>query len=262
MIVHYQIRRRNLMNKRTLTAGFILLFAVLACNMPGSGTASQVPDVTETSALFPTDTPVPTLTSIPTDTPLPTLTPTPTIPIAWPVDKGVNCRFGPGVEWATVSSLLVGQTATIQGKNSDSSWWFVTTQNDPGKPCWVAASVTLTAGNLANLPLVNSPFASVTNISLKLDPKEVNLPGCMGPVQLMTIKATIDTNGPTLVKYYFETEQGGQKPIEQINFKGSDSKTVETTFTPLATAGSFLVKLVVVGPNDKTGETKYKVNCP
>ncbi|HET7145374.1 MAG TPA: hypothetical protein VFI68_15240 [Anaerolineales bacterium] len=252
------------MNKRTLLTSFVLLFAVLACNLPGQGDATQAPEapvITETSAL-PLDTPIPTFTSAPTNTPLPTLTPTPTIPIAWPLDKGVNCRFGPGIEWATIGALLVGQTATIQGKNSNGSWWYVTTQNDPGKPCWVAASVTLTAGNLLNLPIVNSPFASVTNVSVKLDPKEINLALCMVLVPPITIQGTIETNGPTLVKYYFETEQGGQKPIEQINFNSADSKIVETTYTPPGSAGSFWVRLIIVSPNDKVGEAKYKVVCP
>lgn len=252
------------MNKRILAASFVLLFAVLACNLPAAGAGTQAPDapgITETSAL-PLDTPIPTLTSLPTDTPFPTLTPTPTIPIAWPLDKGVNCRFGPGLEWATIGALLVGQTATIQGKNSDGSWWFVTTANDPGKQCWVAASVTITAGNLLNLPLVNPPYASVTNVSVILDPKEIDLsPLCAGPVPPITIKGTIDTNGPTLVKYYFETEQGGQKPIEQINFKGADSKTVEFIYSPPAGSGSYWVRLIIVSPNDKVGEAKYKIKC-
>jgi hypothetical protein len=177
------------------------------------------------------------------------------------LDKGVNCRFGPGLEWATVGALLVGQTATIQGKNGDASWWFVTTPNDPGKPCWVAASVTLTAGNLANLSIVNPPFASVTNVSVKLEPKEINLPGCLGPVQPITIKGTIDTNGPTVVKYYFETEQGGKKSNEEINFKSADSKTVEATFNPSPSSGSYWIKLIIFSPNDKVGEAKYEIKC-
>ena len=126
----------------------------------------------------------------------------------------------------------------------------------------MAASVTLTAGNLLNLPIVNSPFASVTNVSVKLDPKEISLPGCIGPVQPIAIKGTIETNGPTLVKYYFETEQGGQKPIEQINFNGADSKIVESSYTPPIGAGNFWVRLIIVSPNDKVGELKYKILCP
>ncbi len=249
------------MNKRIIAASLVLLLSVLACNLPAGGTATQAPAITDTPAVA-VNTPIPTLTSLPTDTPLPTLTATPTIPIAWPLEKGVNCRFGPGLEWATVGSLLVGQTATIQAKNGDSSWYFVTTSNDPGKPCWVAASVTLTAGNLLNLPIVNAPFASVTNVSVKLDPNEIDLsPTCGGPVPPITIKGIIDTNGPTLVKYYFETEQGGQQPVEQINFKSADSKTVEFAYSPPAGSGTYWVKLVIVSPNDKVGEAKYKIKC-
>ncbi len=191
------------------------------------------------------------------------MTPTPTIPIAWPLDKAVNCRFGPGTEWLSIAGLQAGQVATIQGKNGDASWWYVTTPNDPGKPCWVAASVTLTAGNVANLPVVNPPVAQVTDVSVKLNPKEINLPGCIGPVQPITIKGTIETNGPGKVKYYFKTEQGGDNPVEDIKFDSADSKTVEISYTPPAgPAGTYWVRLIIVNPNDKVGEATYKITCP
>jgi hypothetical protein len=253
------------MDKRTLIASLVLMLAILACNLPSAGEPTQSPDVlpvaTGTSVL-PSDTPIPTFTSLPTDTPFPSLTPTPTIPIAWPLDKGVNCRFGPGTEWATIGGLLVGQTATIQGKNAGATWWYVTTPTDPSKPCWVAASVTLTAGNLVNLPIINPPIALVTNVSVKLNPKEINLPGCLGPVQPITIKGTIETNGPVKVKYYFKTEQGGDMSIEDVKFESADTKTVETTYTPPATAGTYWVRLIILNPNEKIGEQKYKVTCP
>lgn len=252
------------MNKRTLIASFVLILAILACNLP-SGEATQptdVPAITETPVPV-LDTPIPTLTSLPTDTPFPSLTPTPTIPIAWPLDKAVNCRFGPGTEWLAVAGLQAGQTATIQGKNGDASWWYVTTPNDPGKPCWVAASVTLTAGNLTNLPVVNPPQALVINVSIKLNPKEISLPGCLGPVQPITVKGTIETNGPVKVKYYFKTEQGGDNPVEDIKFDFADSKTVEFSYTPAAgPAGTYWVRLIIVNPNDKVGEAAYKIACP
>lgn len=249
------------MNNRILSASFVLLFAIMACNLPAGNSSTPAPIITDTPAQ-PLDTAVPTLTPIPTDTPFPTPTATPTIPIAWPLDKGVNCRFGPGLEWATVGSLLVGQNATIQGKNGDSSWWFVTTPNDSGKPCWVAASVTVTAGNLLNLPIVNAPYASVTKVSVKLDPNEINLPGCIGPVQPITVKGTIETNGPVKVKYYFKTEQSGDQPINEINFNSADSKNVEFNYTPPAGPdGTYWIRLIIVGPNDLVGEAKYKIKC-
>ena len=246
------------MRSKNIVSALIVLFVFAACNMPGGG---PVLAVVPTDTIPPAFTETPTQTSVPTETPLPTLTPTPTIPIAWPSDKGVNCRLGPGIEWVTVGALLVGETATIQGRNIDSSWWYVVTLGDPGTPCWVSAAVTLTAGNLANLAIINPPIASVTKVSVKLDPKEINLPGCIGPIQPIAIKGTIETNGPVKVEYYFGTESGGDMPGDSSNFKSADSKSFDASYTPPLVAGSFWVRLTITSPNDKVGETKYKIIC-
>jgi len=236
----------------------------MACNLPTNIPATQTPIVQVVTATPQPvlDTPIPTLTLVPTETLQPTFTPTPTIPIAWPSDKGVNCRLGPSTDWVSISSLLVGQTATIQGKNGDATWWYVTTVNDPGKPCWVSGSVTITAGNLANIPVINLPTASVTDVNVKFEPKEIILPGCLGPVQAVTIKGSITVNGPAKVEWHFETEQSGSLLVNTIEFKNADTKTVEASFTPSPSAGTYWVKLIITKPNDKVGETKYKITCP
>lgn len=245
---------------------FMLVFILMACNLPFALPIEQTPPpptVTSLAAATPLPaTEIPTLAPLPTDTPLPEVTPTPTIPIAWPLDKGVNCRIGPGTNWLTIGALLPEQKATITGRNSDSSWWFVTTPNDPGHPCWVAASVTLTAGNLANLAIIDPPEASVINVKVKLDPTQINLPGCMGPVQAITVRGTIETNGPLKVKWYFESEQGGVLPTQTTNFDFADSRSMDISFSPLPAAGSFWVRLIILEPGGKVGEAKYKINCP
>ena len=250
------------MNKNKLMITFLLVFVLSACNLP-SGVSTQPPAQSETPTLaFPAATEIPSSTPLPTETPLPTLTPTPTIPIAWPLDKGVNCRYGPGTEWVTVGALLVGETATIQGKNADASWWYVVTAGNPGSPCWVAASVTLTAGNLLNLAVIAAPLAKVTDVTIKLEPKTIILPGCLGPVQPIKLEGAISVNGPTKVKWYFETQEDGPMSTETINFNGADTRKVEASFTPSPGAGSFWVRLVVTEPNSQTAETKYKIECP
>jgi hypothetical protein len=246
------------MNKRILVAGLAMILAFSACNLPSGVTPTATP-----TSVFPTQTATAAFTLVPTETLLPTLTPTPAVPIAWPSDKGVNCRLGPGIEWVTIGALLVGETATIQGKNGDASWWYVVTKGNPGTPCWVAASVTITAGNLASLPIINPPLASVTDVSIKLDPKDISLPGCFGPVQPIKFEGTIAVNGPVKVKWYFETQQDGPMSSDTLNFNFADSKKVETSsFTPDIDEGTFWVRLVVVEPNSKTAEAKYKLDCP
>ena len=247
----------------------MLVFALTACNLPSNLPVSQTPTPPPTVTSLATataipllSTEIPTLTPLPTDTPIPLPTATPTVPIAWPLDKGVNCRVGPSTNWLTIGALLPEQTATITGRNSDSSWWLVITPNDPGHPCWVAASVTLTAGNLANVAVIDTPEASITNIRVKLDPTQINLPGCLGPVQPITIRGTIETNGPLKVKWYFESEQGGAMPTQTTNFEFADSQSMEVSFSPPPAAGTFWVRLTIVEPSGKFGEAKYKINCP
>jgi len=237
----------------------MLALTMAACNLPAD---APVTEQTTPTSIFPTATPTLAVTLVPTETPLPTFTPTPTTPIAWPLDKGVNCRYGPSTDWVSIGSLLVGQTATIQGKNADASWWYVTTVNDPGTQCWVSALVTLTAGNLLNLPIIPPPSPLVTDLSIKLEPKNINIPGCIGPFEDIQIEGTIALNGPGKVKWYFETEQDGAMSTETKNFNFADSKKVEGSFNPNPAAGTFWVKLVVVEPISKTDETTYKIECP
>ncbi len=236
----------------------VLCMVLLSCNLPSNAPADETPTnalpaITETSTVAP----------LPSATLLPTLTPTPLVPIAWPLDKGVNCRFGPGEGWVKIGYVLVGETATIQGKNEDASWWYVITPSDPGTPCWVAAYVTQTAGNLSGLPVIPSPKAKVTGVSVKLDPKEISLPGCFGPVQPIEIKGTIDVNGPVKVEWHFEIEGEGSQSGHTTNFNSADSKNVEgDSFSPSPAEGTYWVRLVVDKPEDKYGEAKYKILCP
>jgi hypothetical protein len=184
------------------------------------------------------------------------------VPIAWPADKGVNCRFGPGTEWLVIGALLVGQNATIQGKNGDASWWYVSTPNDPGRPCWVAASVTNVAGNLGSLPVVPEPNASVTDVGVSVEPDTRSVAGCVGPVQAISIKGEIETNGPATVKWHFETQQGGSMASQTTEFTTADVKEVSADYTPLVVAGTYWVRLIVTGPNNDSAEAKYKIECP
>jgi len=253
------------MRNRYITAAFILLFAMAACNLPSAQSTQAA--LTETvipsaQASLTATTAPPSVTPLPSNTPPPTLTPTPTIPVAFPSDKGVNCRFGPGIEWLVVGALLVGQNATIQGKNGDASWWYVSTPNDPGKPCWVAASVTNTAGNVSNVPVVAAPQASVIDVKIDVEPNTMSVAGCIGPLMPVLITGSIETNGPASVKWHFETQQSGSMASQTTEFKTADVKEFSSDYTPVLAAGNYWVRLVITAPNNDSVETKYKIECP
>ncbi len=251
------------MKLRFLTAALVLAFVLQACNLPSNLPATETPTLSIPSATTqPPPTATATQTPSPTNTPPPTLTFTPTVPIAFPKDVAVNCRLGPGQAWLVLSGLTVGQSSQIVGKNSDTSWWYIVDPNNSGRNCWVSGSVTNTAGNLATIPVVETPKASVVNVRVSVDPASISVAGCVGPVPSIKIKGTIETNGPATVKWYFETQQGGALSTQTTEFDAFGPKEFSADYTPTLAAGTYWVRLIVASPNSIQAETNYKIECP
>jgi len=251
------------MKPKILMFIFILALVLQACNLPSNVPVTETPTLEippSTTQPPPTDTP--TQTPLPTDTPPPTLTFTPTVPIAFPKEVAVNCRLGPGQEWIVLSGLSVGQSSQIVGKNSSGAWWYIVDPLNSGRNCWVAGSVTNTAGNLANIPVVETPKATVTNVSIKVNPTQLSFPGCGGLISPSKIEGTIETNGPTTVKWYFETQQAGTQSSQTTQFDTFGAKTFSTEFNPTISVGTYWVRLIVTSPDSIQAETSYKIECP
>ena len=250
------------MKRQVLFPALALILAMLACNFPVA-----TPVVTETPTLSLPPSPTATLslpTVGPTFTPPPTNTapppPTSTIPIASPNGINVNCRLGPGTVWVPLSALVVGQTAQITGRSTDNTWWLVNDPLNPGRGCWVAASVVVTGGNLSGIGVVQSPTATVTNVTVNTDPRVISVPDCTAPT--IKINGTIETNGPTEVKWRFETQQGGAMPNQVTAFDTFGDQDFSVEFTPTVAAGTFWVRLVVLSPNSTQAEGSYRIDCP
>jgi len=252
------------MKYRVFTLLIVLAFLTQACNLPSNAPGTETPTPSSTikpSATQPLPTETPTLTPSPTDTPPPTLTATPSVPIAFPKEVAVNCRLGPGTGWVVLSGLQLGQTSQIVGRSGDVNWWYIVDPLNAGRNCWVAASVVDTAGNISSIPTVAAPTASVTFVSVSIDPKEQSVGGCIGPIPPSKITGSIEVNGPATVKWYFETQQGGAMPVQSTNFDEAGSKNFSADYTPLIVAGTFWVRLIVTSPNNLQGETSYKIIC-
>lgn len=251
------------MKSRSPLSMLALALAMLACNLP-----STLPTATPTaSPMTPTSTqvtstPVPTLTLPPSNTPPPTTTSTPAVPVAFPRDVAVNCRLGPGTGWIVLSGLSVGASAQITGKSADSGWWQVIDPLNSGRRCWVATSVTNTAGNVASIPAAEAPKAIVTNVTVDVDPESLSVAGCLGPILPLKITGTIETNGPVDVQWRFETQQSGTITTRTTTFDAFGEETVTTDYTPTLLAGTYWVRLIVTSPNDAQAEVKYTLVCP
>jgi hypothetical protein len=235
---------------------------ILACNFPMFAPTTQPPSPTPTSAAgVPTDTPAtqpPTLTVVPSLTPTATIVPTPSVPQVTPISAGVYCRSGPDVSYPPTSSIALGQSAQIAGRNDDSSWWYVHDPYSPGSFCWVSASVVTTAGNLAGIPVTAPPAAIVTSVTAKADVASPVY--CGGPNTIM-FSGKITTNGPTKVQ--FEWEITGDKhnttPVETVNFKSSGTKDAPDPGAYTADCGNYTITLHVLSPNDISASKDFSV---
>ncbi|MCI0553011.1 MAG: hypothetical protein L0287_18855 [Anaerolineae bacterium] len=251
------------MKHQPFFAILLLLLSMLACNLPSSAPVTPTATTllsTETPSQ-PSSTPIPSSTSLPSSTPPPTLTFTPTVPVASSKDVAVNCRFGPGTVWVALSALNVGQSSQIVGKNSDGSWWYIVDPFSSGRNCWVSVSVTNASGNLASIPVVEAPKASVTNVSLKVEPSTVSVAGCVGPVAPIKFTGTIEVNGPAKVSWYFDSQQGGAFSPQTTDFDAFGSKDVSMDYTPPLTANTYWVRLIITAPNNLQSEVKYTIQC-
>jgi hypothetical protein len=174
----------------------------------------------------------------------------------------VNCRLGPGTGWTVLSGLSVGTSSQITGRAGDGGWWQITDPLNSSRRCWVAASVTNTAGNLAGIPVVEAPQARVTDVSVEVSPETINAIACPGAGSPIEFSGTIETDGPTTVTWYFDTQQSGPLTTQTTEFDTFGEQEFSASYTPLLTAGTYWVRLVVTGPNSESDETTYTITCP
>lgn len=253
------------MKPKTLFPALMLVLAMLACNLPSNIPVTETPTlqiITSPTATLSLPTGLPTQTPPPPNTVPPPATATPSVPVAFPASVNVNCRLGPGTAWVPISALVVGQSSQITGKTSDGNWWNIVDPQSPGRRCWVSSSVVGTAGNVAGIPVAGPPTASVTNVIVSVDPKTISAAGCLGPILPIEIEGTIETNGPTEVRWRFETQQGGAMGNQTIEFDSFGEQDFSVDYTPPVAAGTYWVRLIVISPNNIQAETTYKIECP
>ena len=79
----------------------------------------------------------------------------PAKPLATANESGANLRGGPGTHYNKLGVLSLGGSMEIVGRNSDSSWWLVSTPE--GRFAWVSAMVVQASGVDDSIPVVTIP---------------------------------------------------------------------------------------------------------
>jgi hypothetical protein len=96
-----------------------------------------------------------------TSTPSPTLTPTVTVtqtagPASAAARQNVNCRTGPSTVYRNIATLLQGQSTLLEGRNAESTWWWIPTPGGSGH-CWVWGDSLTITGTTDGLPVIAAP---------------------------------------------------------------------------------------------------------
>ncbi|HTX89840.1 MAG TPA: SdrD B-like domain-containing protein [Anaerolineales bacterium] len=228
---------------------------------------------TTTPTLVFTDTPTETLTLVPSDTPTlmeisptstDTATPIPSNATVTPKSQDANCRFGPGTSFLSIGGLKVGHTVPITGTIEDHSWWQIDNPTAPGSPCWVAASVTTTTGDISLVPILPIPTGLVLS-AVVTTPAIVH--GTCGGPNATSFQVSITTNGPATVTWHLEIYNGdgslrNQTSDATLIFTNATTKTFDPGGAYKTDCGNFKIDIVVTAPNNKTGEATWSVVSP
>jgi Bacterial Ig domain len=107
------------------------------------------------ATVAPTPVPEQVLTSTPTALLTATPTPTPSGP-SFTLAQNANCRAGPGTAYEALEVLLNGLTVPIEGRNQDSSWFWVAEPTGSGH-CWISAVAGQVHGDMSQVQIVSAP---------------------------------------------------------------------------------------------------------
>lgn len=249
------------MKRRILLTIILITALMLACNLQRVATPTDSPDTLPPDSGI-TLTPSTEAVVVPSATPTITLSPTPSVPMVTPKADGVNCRYGPGTAYIILGALPAGSSVPILGKTSDEKFWLINNPTVSGQKCFVAASVTNTSGNTASVPFVDIPPSLVTNVTAN-NPANINVAGCMGPIQSIKLKGLIEVNGPVTVVWHFETQQGGVLPsYTSIITEFGTTEVNDNSYTPPLVPGTYWVHLVITSPASMVGVASYTISCP
>jgi hypothetical protein len=70
--------------------------------------------------------------------------------------QDATCRLGPGTAYSIWETLLEGQQVLLQGRNADSSWWWLLLPESEDH-CWVSDTVVEVSGPVEDLPIIIPP---------------------------------------------------------------------------------------------------------
>ncbi len=172
--------------------------------------------------------------------------------------KNANCRQGPGTAYDSVDALLQGTSVAIEGRNEDSSWFWVLKPSG-SKRCWISASVGTASGNWQAVPVIAAPPPPVTATSTpaELTPPEISDLSA-NPTLISVQTQCGDTPPTTLIRARVTSAGGIARVVARVLGVGEfDMSPVgndyyQVSLGPFGDAGTFSI---FVQAHDNAGNT-------
>jgi hypothetical protein len=158
-------------SKAQYLAGISLVFAILACNIPGTAPTLSVNDQAGTAIASTlqaqtqaggdvTTTARPSFTAIASQTATRVVTQTTTPTFSTPVLtvlESTNCREGPGQDYEVVFTYLAKKQLQILGRYDPTNFWLVKSAESKNGSCWLWGEYVELAGSYWAVPSVTPP---------------------------------------------------------------------------------------------------------
>jgi hypothetical protein len=202
-------------------------------------------------------TPEPTLTETAAATA--EVTPLPEFTLSGPsaqVSVDTNCRSGPGIAYTLLGGLMVGEEATVAGKDPSGSYWYIENPDQAGKYCWIWGKYAMTSGNASLVPVYTPGPTSSPEVLYSVGYREVE--SCGGAWQVeFEIVNTGRYNLESVSTYVEDTVTSAKSGTLTSNYfirkTGCTVDQTKETLAPGATGFSVSKNL----SNDPSGHLVY-----
>jgi hypothetical protein len=158
--------------------------------------------------------------------------------------QNAHCRSGPGAAYESVTVLIKGQTAIIEGRNAENTWFWVT-QPSGGGHCWISVIAGDLSGEWNTAPVIAAPPLPATvaaTPTVDLDPPLIS--GLSATPALISAKTVCGATPATTIITARVSDAGGVARVTVRISGGGD-------FDMAPSGGEFYQ--VMLGPFDDAG---------
>ncbi len=148
------------------------------------------------------------------------------------LDKNANCREGPGTAYDSDDTLYAGQRITIEGRNANDTWLWVSKPSGSGH-CWVSIITGHVAGDLAEVQIASAELPSQPLPPQPLPPEQ--------PVP----QQPQDTTPPAISNVSISPGM-----IQKMGCGSPDQFTITATVTDASGIGNVIYEIRGPGPAD------------